>query len=64
MQDIKKNCYSCRYYNRYYTRGVKEFHQTNFGFCFKKEKNIVGCKACENYEYRKPKKNQKNCAFV
>ena len=40
-------CYSCGYFDRYYTKGVKRFNQTQYGWCQKQREAIKIQDACK-----------------
>lgn len=48
----KLSCSKCKYLDRYYTKGVKRFNRTEFGWCKKKREsvNVRGC--CEMWQAR------------
>ncbi|MDE5618361.1 MAG: hypothetical protein K2I79_02620 [Clostridia bacterium] len=52
MQDNNRFCYNCRYLQRYYVRGDKQFSKTKFGFCIKLKSNVHIRDFCTGYEYR------------
>ena len=42
-------CYKCRYCDRYYTKGIKQFNKTKFGWCSEK-RAITGIhESCGRY---------------
>lgn len=49
-----KKCSKCKYLDMYYTKGVKHFSQTDFGWCRcrKESVNVRDCR-CDLYEVQK-----------
>lgn len=35
MENKNGKCSRCKYFNRYYTKGMKQFNKTKFGWCQK-----------------------------
>ena len=42
-------CYRCRNFLRYYTKGVKQYNQTKFGWCGVKRGNVSVHEGCEQF---------------
>lgn len=40
MNSKDRQCYMCRNFDRYYTKGVKRFNKTEFGLCCQKRENV------------------------
>lgn len=57
MESKGKQCYRCKNLDRYYTKGIKEFNPTKFGWCCKKRENVNIHDGCEQYVL-KPKRNR------
>ena len=49
MNNISGKCYKCVYFNRYYTRGVRKFHDTKFGWCGEKKSTVVNTDSCKEF---------------
>ena len=45
-----KRCSQCKYFDRYYTKGVKQFNKTNFGWCTRKHECVSIHDCCERYK--------------
>ena len=45
----REKCAWCRYFDRYYTRGVKQFNKTELGFCHFKNTETGARDGCENF---------------
>lgn len=46
MENKKKECFKCQHFDKYYTRGIKQFNPTKCGWCCKllSQKNLHdGC---------------------
>ncbi len=52
MENQSKHCYNCKFLERYYTRGVKRYHKSEFGWCCKKLDHIPTQNCCELFEWR------------
>lgn len=50
MEDEKKQCKTCRHFNRYYTKGRKYYISENTGFCIKSQSNVCIKDCCEKFE--------------
>lgn len=57
MENKKKECYRCKYLDRYYTKGIKEYQKTRFGWCCKKQESVTIHNGCENF-FAKPKQTR------
>lgn len=58
MENRSKHCYSCKFLERYYIRGIKRYHKSEFGWCCKKRDHIPSHGCCELFEWRAyPRKN-------
>ena len=44
-----EQCYKCKNFDRYYTKGVKQFDKTKCGWCCKKQDIVTIHDFCENY---------------
>ena len=55
----KGECYRCRNFIRYYTRGAKQFNQTKFGWCGAKLCTVSNREGCEQYVFKKPTKKSR-----
>lgn len=40
MENKGKQCYCCKYLDRFYTRGIKRFNKANCGWC-SKQKSVM-----------------------
>ena len=51
MNDRNNNsiCYSCKNFERYYTKGVKKFNPEPYGWCCVKLENIHAQENCEQF---------------
>ncbi len=49
MDYSSKKCFNCAYFNRYYIRGVKRFHDTKFGRCGEKGATVENTDSCEEF---------------
>lgn len=47
-----KRCNMCKHFNRYYTKGVTRFNQTEYGWCTRKCESVNIHDYCERYEVR------------
>ncbi|MDE7164844.1 MAG: hypothetical protein K2O04_05435 [Clostridiales bacterium] len=57
MSTENTTCSRCRFLDRYYTKGVKHFDKTDFGWCMHKNKSInVREDCCDRYELKKSAK--------
>ena len=52
MNNSCGQCYKCKNFDRYYTKGVKQFDKTQIGWCYvnRKDVNIHDC--CDKYELK------------
>lgn len=54
MSNNKCNkCYRCKEFERYYTRGVKRFNKTDYGWCRVKCDAVKAQGSCEKFEVKK-----------
>lgn len=63
MDEGRGLCYKCKHLIKYYTKGVKRFNGTKYGWCCKRRGNVNIHDGCENYEL-KPKSKKKNRLFL
>ena len=49
MKEEDKVCARCKYFQRYYKKGVKRFISTSVGFCCHFNKQMPVMKNCENF---------------
>lgn len=64
METTKTECYRCKFLDRYYIKGVKEFKKTNSGWCCKKQKTVEIHNGCEDFNARsKRKRNERLLRF-
>lgn len=62
MEDLKMEeskhtvCCRCKYFNKYYTKGLKDFVGTELGWCREKEFTTGLHNTCQHFEYRPRKK--------
>ena len=54
-----KQCDTCKNFDRYYTRGVKQYNKTKYGHCCKKVESVNIHETCEKYENRGKSKIEK-----
>lgn len=52
METESKQCYRCKYPDRYYTKEVKRFCKTKFGRCREKRAEMNIHESCERFEQR------------
>jgi len=52
MENKNERCSTCKHYSRYYTRGVKRFSQTTYGYCSVRKENADIHESCEDYRKR------------
>lgn len=52
MSDYRKQCYNCKYFERYYIKQMSKFEKTKLGRCFLHGNyvNIHDC--CQDYVYK------------
>ena len=56
MENKCGKCFRCRYFERYYTKGVKKFVMTDLGACYQRGREAVNKHdGCESYEPRQYK---------
>lgn len=53
------NCYRCRNFLRYYTKGTTKFSSTKFGWCGVKLCTVESRGECEQYVFKKSSKKSK-----
>lgn len=46
-----KKCVLCRYFYRYYTKGVHRFERTNLGKCRRCQNIVNNTDSCESWEF-------------
>ena len=51
-----RRCSRCKYFNRYYTKEIKAFQKTNFGWCSCARENVTNDFVCERYCMKLPAK--------
>lgn len=44
-----KECFRCRYFDRYYTKGVKRYNRTKFGRCSVRAEIVGNHDTCQAY---------------
>lgn len=52
MENPNCKCYMCKYCYKYYTKGVKKFNRTKFGWCRMNGKVVCLQDRCEKYVSR------------
>ena len=57
MGNEQNLCYRCRFFDRYYTKGIREFEKTKLGWCCEKMQTVVSQGGCGEYELRKRRKD-------
>ena len=63
MDGESKQCYMCRNFERYYTKGVKQYSRTKFGYCREKRDNVGIHECCDKYGYRQHAKRTDGSAL-
>jgi len=61
METSGKQCYNCKYLDRYYTKETKHYRSTQYGWCCKTCGNRNIHESCESYA---SKPRQKRCNFA
>lgn len=60
MEEKKGKCFSCCFFDRYYTKEEKHFQRTTCGWCGYKEECVFSSETCEAFkkkrEYKRPKR--------
>ncbi len=56
MSERRGKCVNCRYMDNYYTKGVKSFERTKYGWCCKKACIVNNGGGCEEYVYKASRK--------
>ena len=51
MEIEKKHCYSCKYYNPYYTKGYTKFDRCDTGLCGRRKATVEKHEVCEKYVF-------------
>lgn len=46
------SCFSCSKFDSYYTKGMKCFNKTKFGWCSCKRDNVYIHDVCDKYEFK------------
>ena len=64
MNNQTDKCYKCRFFCRYYTRGVKQFNRTKFGWGYKRSEVKDAGDCCEIYIYEPLKRGSKKLVKV
>lgn len=59
MEKGKGQCYDCKYLDRYFTKGIKQFNKTGYGWCCSKCCTVTVHDSCNNYKYRDRQKRSK-----
>lgn len=59
MEEKNSKCFSCFYFERYYTKEVKHFQKLNFGNCILKRENVSAHGSCDGYRLNSTRKNSK-----
>ncbi len=54
-----KQCFGCRYLDRYYIRGVKKFTKTKFGWCCATAEVVDIHNGCDRFAQSRPLKRSK-----
>lgn len=52
MEGKRGQCYLCRNFQRYYTRGNIKFNRTKFGRCCNKDETVQSSSTCENWRIK------------
>lgn len=59
MENKSDKCYNCKYFDRYYTKGIKKFDRTEFGWCCKKIQTIKSDEACGSFIFKSKNKRSR-----
>ncbi|MDE6028864.1 MAG: hypothetical protein K2F90_00910 [Clostridiales bacterium] len=43
-------CGKCKYFDRYYTKGIKRYDRTEFGWCSSRRNSVNANECCEHYQ--------------
>lgn len=49
MENKKPECFECRDLIRYYTKGIKRFNKSRYGWCCKRQEHVDIHDNCENF---------------
>lgn len=52
MKEESKQCYRCRYFDKYYTKEVKRFRPTKWGWCCQKCDSVNMHYGCEKFLFK------------
>ena len=56
MENKKEQCFMCRNFDRFYTKGTRNFNKTKTGLCFKKGETVDIHGNCEKFLLRVPRR--------
>ncbi len=59
MDSTGKQCYRCKLFERYYTKGIKQFNRTKLGWCCQKREIVPFDSFCERFLTRPLGKRRK-----
>ena len=60
MENKNNQCSKCKFFDRYYTKEIKQFKRTKCGWCYKKADSVCVNDCCENFTYGcKPRRRTK-----
>lgn len=64
METTKTECYRCKFLDRYYVKGIKEFQKTNCGWCCKKQETVAIHNGCKEFSVKQThKRNERLLRF-
>lgn len=52
MKEESKKCCRCKYFDKYYTKEIKHFRPTKWGWCCQKRDNVNMHCGCENFLFK------------
>ena len=64
MENGSKKCFGCVYFNRYYTRGLRKFHDTKFGWCGEKKGTVVNTDSCKEFILKRRRQRYKESVRI
>lgn len=64
MKDERKECWNCKFFNYYYTKGLTFFNRESFGFCKKNRRLCDNHETCDLWEYKFEKRNTRKEATL
>lgn len=54
MERNTKKCFRCLFFERYFTKGVKSFQQTQHGWCRKRHETVASIEQCDRFVQKPP----------